>query len=357
MTIMQPTILQILNLRKTAGDVGIEVECEGHGMFFVDSPFWKSEDDGSLRGMFPEERCEYILKKPIPAKNVKAVLSDLSKALAANGAVLDFSYRTSVHVHVNVQELNIDQVMNIAYTYLLLEEPLANFCGKQRKGCQFALRLVDAEGLLDYLGNVFEFGDVAIRNIPKDTIRYSAINFEAIQKYGSIEFRGMRGNLDVELLSQWVDILMNIREFAKKYDNPLALFKVFRSVGAKGFLAMAIGEDNTKVLTYPRIEQEIQRNFSLTIDLPVLFKKLDAKRKAPPPPKIEYFVGQKLSYKEAIAFITEYPGAHACLTATGKLDEDGFSFYKLNEKLLQFITNKLNIEFKKLVPAQWDDFQ
>lgn len=191
-------LLQLLVAEEQAGDYGIEVEIEGI-LAPIDTRVWRSEADNSLRngGM------EYVMNAPLPLNKVEDAMSQLKKHHDVNSKLVSFSFRTSVHVHMNVQQFTYTQLLNLLYTYFLLEEPLMNLCGESRKGNRFCLRLQDAEAVSDMMKKMFECGEAAIRYIPKDVYRYCAINIDALKKYGSIEFRAMEGNLDVPRIVTW----------------------------------------------------------------------------------------------------------------------------------------------------------
>ena len=251
------------------GTFGIEIEAEGKGMKAVNNEFWMSEDDGSLRGRFPDTRIEWVLNKPITLDKVVPALKGLAEA--QKGAKLNFSFRTSVHVHVNMHELTHPQVLNVIYTYLLLEEPLLTYCGEARKGNRFCLRLQDAEGLMDDLRKVFFGGEGALFNIAPNGIRYASINLEALKKYGSMEFRGMRGTLDVNIISTWVEILNKIREYAMNVEDVEAIHQEFRDLGANAFVKKVMGK-YTKVLG-DDFEHDLNLAYSLSLDLPYTYKR------------------------------------------------------------------------------------
>lgn len=266
-------IADLLRLPVIKGDFGIEIEVEGENLVPTVASSqcpWKTEDDGSLRGRFPDQRAEYVLNKPIPYGRVKPALEYLEKHL--KGSRLDFSFRTSTHVHVNVLELNEVQLMNFIYTYLLLEEPLVNFCGAQRVNNRFCLRLQDAEGLRDCLVVLFSQGLKKIAgNLREDRIRYAALNLAALNKYGSLEFRSMRGTLDVKVLTTWVDALNSIREYAMRMQDPIAIYEEFTRNAPADFAQIVLG-DTAKEFNYENFERGIQTGFSLTIDFPFLYR-------------------------------------------------------------------------------------
>lgn len=274
-------LYEIFGQQPVKGDVGIEIEVEGKRLTDDVDPRWNAIVDGSLRG----ENREYVLHKPIPANTAKDALQCLKDSLDAAKSKLDFSFRTSVHIHINVQQLTYPQYLNFIYTYFLLEEPLMTFCGKERKGNRFCLRLQDAEGMLETYNNMFTGRERALFEVPANQVRYSAMNIEATPKFGSLEFRGMRGNLDVDLISTWIDCLIRIREFAKSVDNPTQVYDLYAENEAQGFMEKVIG-DLTPRFYYPRMVKDVQRSFSLSLELPFTYGR-EQKRKTENVPELE----------------------------------------------------------------------
>lgn len=289
-------LYKLLGLGKpTDGDFGIEIECEGEQMRAIKNKIWKSEPDGSLRGEYPESACEYVLSKPIRFEDVEPALDHLIHH--NKDAEFKLSFRTSVHVHVNVQLMTIDQLLNLVYTYLLLEQPLVNYCGDNRKANRFCLRLRDAEGLLDSVNMLFSTGYDGFQYLRNDRNRYASINLEAFNKYGSIEFRAMRGTMDKAIIMPWVSMLNNIKKFAMEMENPKAIHDLFRSVGANAFMQTVLGEENTKILTHDSCERDINESYSLTIDLPYAYVAYKKQADMPKPPPLDF--GMKIKMPRA----------------------------------------------------------
>jgi hypothetical protein len=221
---------------KTSGDVGIEIEVEGRRLPHLDK-YWKNEQDGSLRG---EESREYVLEKPMTLKEARMALSYLDAQYKAHDTVVDDSVRAGVHVHVNVQDLNIIQLYNFMTTYLVLEEVLVKWCGPHREGNLFCLRAGDADYLLTQLQEVAESKD--FRVLHSDQLRYASMNVKALGTYGSLEFRAMRGTRDLDLIYKWAEVLVGLREFSKGFESPEKVIEGFSEGQAKGFLEAALGE-------------------------------------------------------------------------------------------------------------------
>lgn len=267
-------IHELLKQRLSAGDIGIEIETEGKGLRAIDDGIWRTEDDGSLRGRFPSERSEYVLVRPVPVKNVEHVLDVLRKYQA--GAELNFSHRCSVHVHVNIQELTLPELLAYIYLSLLLEEPLMSLCDEARRGNRFCLRLNDAEGYVEYLEYIFKDGLRNVAAINAGAIRYAAINIAPITKYGSIEFRGMHGTMDDKILVPWIQTLYRLREMAKKFGDPVAVHDEFIKQPNDKFVKKMLGV-NARHFNYKGCLEDVNRSFSLSINLPHLYLGLEKK--------------------------------------------------------------------------------
>ena len=263
-------LFQLLKLdAPTKGSFGIEIECEGHDMRAIRNDVWRSEDDGSLRGVYPQTRSEFVLVKPIPLDEVEKAIDSLIKS--QRGATFNFSFRTSVHIHMNVQELTYVQLLNLIYTYFLLEEPLMNWCGDERKGNRFCLRLRDAEYMMKHIVPMFSHGYDHLQGVEHDSIRYSSLNLEAFKKYGSVEFRGMRGNMDKQVIVSWVNMLNSLKEYASKMASPKEIHDDYRKIGSIKFLKKVLGE-NAKLVTTDTTSSEMAQSYSISLDLPFSYK-------------------------------------------------------------------------------------
>lgn len=330
-------VIELLGNRKTDGDIGIEIECEGRNLIEMDGAVWRSEHDGSLRGHYPDTCCEYILTKPLKIGAVEAALNTLQDDLKAVGGVLEFSHRCSVHVHVNVQQMEYQQLLAMIYAYYLLEEPFMTYCGKARKGNNFCLRLSDAEGVLNTLTRMFESPEF-LQGMGHDMNRYAALNFEALQKYGSLEFRGMEGNLNVERITTWCKALVALREWSIKQDTPKAVYELYMRLGPIGFMEDVLG-DLVDSFQYARVIKDIQRSFSISIDLPFSFKlrkEVQKKREG------QWKLGDILTHAQAVRFVGN-PGA---LVDNAGIGDDGRPVYKVTQ-----------IPFPKMQWAILDEFE
>jgi hypothetical protein len=242
------------------GTFGIEIECEGENLTPVDSQYWRTEDDGSLRGEFPHSRCEYVLKKPLNFKSAVLAVKHLLNCQRVDVA-FKFSFRTSVHIHVNVSELEWEEYLAFCYTWLLCEAPLMDFCGNSRKANRFCLRAEDSEGVVDVVLRLINDGGLGFIN--ENDVRYAALNVGATAKYGSLEFRGMRGTVDEAVLSQWMTTLGNMREFIKG-KTIRKVYEEINELGNEAFLAKVTGFNYWN----KQADMNMDYSYSLTIQLP-----------------------------------------------------------------------------------------
>ena len=234
-------------MRKKIGEVGIEIEVEGDNLPI--SPMgWDRVNDGSLRG----ESGEYVLTSPVVRKSVKKFLKRMTDANKESGFKFKFSNRQSIHIHINVQEMGLTQVYNFITLFLLFEQHLVKFCGVEREGNLFCLRSGDAEGLIEALEEASS--PATINRLNTDDIRYSAMNVSSLFKYGSLEFRSMRGTDDYTLIEKWIEILLSLKDAALTFKSPRSIVEQFSRVGVTHFTEQVLGKHSTVVTSDPSYE-------------------------------------------------------------------------------------------------------
>lgn len=232
------TVRDIFRVDRVKGEVGIEIEVEGQNLP-VPKKYWRRDTDPSLKGEF--SAIEYVLNKPVQRNNVGKVLDYLEECyITCNTEVID-SVRCGVHVHINVQELNIVQLYNFMLVYLILEDLLVKYCGEYREGNLFCLRAKDAEYLVYALKRAVHSRE--FRSLRTDKLRYASMNVKALGTYGSLEFRAMRGTRDMSAIKFWVDTLLRIKDAALEFDNPQDILADFSGDVCDVFLERVLKED------------------------------------------------------------------------------------------------------------------
>jgi len=253
-----PTIRQFLGFNKK-GDLGVEVEIEGENLL-VKNPFWLAKNDGSLRG-----GVEFILHHPLSLQESKEVIHSLKEELRKNKAIISFSFRTSIHVHVNILELTKEELVSFLYLSHILEDALVNYSGEERTGNRFCLRTKDAEDKFFQLKSFITAPPIKPFN--EGLSKYTAINLASIANYGSIEFRSMRGTLDEEVLFPWLDVLISLRDKSKE----LSLKEISEGIkrGSVEVAQYIFGEHFSK-FNYPDLVKDIEEAHCRLIEIPYL---------------------------------------------------------------------------------------
>lgn len=198
----------------TSGDIGMELEVEGHNLPAIDDRHWVSVSDGSLR----LGGREYITKGPKPINNILAELEYWEERLANSNSTVYLTDRTSVHVHLNQQKNNLFDIAKGLTAYYLLENSLMNYCGPNRKGNLFCTSLSDSPS------QIRNYKIVCGKSGSFATDKYSAMNVHALKKFGSVEQRGMRGYYDPAFLTEWAKNLQKIFVSAKEFESPVHVF-------------------------------------------------------------------------------------------------------------------------------------
>ena len=253
-------------------EVGIEIEMEGVHLLHASTHHWKHTEDGSLRG----ESAEYVLRKPIKRNSVGLVLAKLAKALKDNEAKLSPSERCGVHIHLNCQEMTLDEVFKFVILYLVFEDILVKFCGKDREGNLFCLRAKDAEGLIVALTRAA--AEKSINYLQQTAFRYSSINLSALSKYGSIEFRSMRTPKDFGIIETWVKLLLKVKDAAERFKSSKDIIEIMSANGPKYLFDTVFG-DMGEIISCPNMVFLIKEGVRRVQDLAYISSLIDRKKK------------------------------------------------------------------------------
>lgn len=208
---------------------GLEIEVEGENLPDGGIRSWTTTLDGSLRG---PENMEYVLREPMGMEGVTKALEYLNNAFERNNSEFHETIRAGVHVHINCRDISLLQMFNFVTVYYLFEEFLCNFCGPERSGNHFCLRVSDAYGPIQRLTYSLERGDIT--NLDTNDLRYAALNFKSLFRHGSLEFRAMRSTRDFDEILKWIKILNEIFQKSIEFKgNPRDIIEQFSGDGAE----------------------------------------------------------------------------------------------------------------------------
>jgi hypothetical protein len=203
--------------------LGIEVEVERvfreRGVLSVNDNFylWDNIADGSLRNNGRE-----FVSIPLRGDSVSFAISELHKILSTEKTCIghEFTDRTSVHVHMNVRDMEIKDLKNLILTYLVVEPLMYAFVGGDRAKNIFCVPITQSH-LTYQLGQIMEVGERDFVAYTRNWYKYTGLNLLPIGKYGTIEFRHMVGTTNEEFLNKWLNMILSL----KQYSNSVSLEK------------------------------------------------------------------------------------------------------------------------------------
>jgi len=124
----------------------------------------------------------------------------------------NYSDRTSIHVHTNVNDLTFEQLTTLCLIYEVFENLLFAFIGNDRDKNIFCVPWKETTlsyATLEKLQDVNKVGSVV-----KSWQKYTALNLLPITKQGSIEWRHMHGNSNRDMIYTWLRIIGHIYKYA-----------------------------------------------------------------------------------------------------------------------------------------------
>lgn len=188
---------------------GIELEIERvEHPYYVerDETTWRVTEDGSLRN----NGREFISK---PTALGKLVL-DLETFFKSNNFTQEINYsdRTSTHVHVNVQDFTKEQIQSLIVLYVLFEKILFQFVGNHRSENIYCVPLTETmlvQNLTKTLDKVY--------NLQRQSWeKYTAFNLLPMQTFGTVEFRHLHGTNNLKTIVDWLQLVSSLVELARK---------------------------------------------------------------------------------------------------------------------------------------------
>lgn len=197
--------------------IGVEIETENPSAKACDknslSPYWTVGEDGSLR----DHGHELTLEKPLFGVDLKNAL-DSAETYFKKNSHLVFNYRTGLHIHLDSRELELAELQRMFVLYALFEKSMFNFVGDQRNSNNFCAPWGRISDHLDKIFTIFDKSlskediGMTLRNVE----RYSALNCQALYKFGSVEFRHMQMSHNFEKIKEWINIIMSIYAVSKE---------------------------------------------------------------------------------------------------------------------------------------------
>lgn len=232
------SILDMFGPPLSGGDVGVEIEVEGVNLPIRPFDVWSVKRDGSLKG----EGYEYISKGAIKLENLRQSMVNLNNRFEKNEAVVNNAHRASVHIHVNVQKRNLNEVFGMLFAWSMAERVWMRLCGKTRESNLFCLPSSQSGHQIQFSKELLKCVETeSWHNFPMKG-KYDALNTDPIILHGSVEFRTFPSSINPDDICEWagwctrmveygasVDRDNLTKEWKKVFENPEAFLKTIFS--------------------------------------------------------------------------------------------------------------------------------
>ena len=236
--------------------MGVEIEVEGMPSRVQPPSLWTEVDDNSLRNY----GREYIFSAPTYGTGVTDALMDMSLFLEENKPSI--SYRCSVHVHINVSDMSVEQFLTMLTLYLIFERTFTKYHGQGREDNIFCVPYYKSPSTITPMMWVFHDSKEGclVPNQVRDTLssfqKYSALNLGAVLTHGSLEFRHMPGTADMGKVFDWIKIIQHLKRTA--LEGTIDYMELISSAsGSTSTLLERVFQESAELLRYPDMTNDI----------------------------------------------------------------------------------------------------
>ena len=209
------------------------------------SRYWLLKEDGSLR----HNGAELVLAYPLSTEKALEAIDEAYCQLIDKN--MEASVRCATHVHLDIRNMQVPKIGNFCILYALFEEPLFAWVGAHRDSNNFCLPWYEAEGDVPLISQMLSAERQSnLSSIAKTLHRYSAMNLNAIHKFGSIEARHLLTPKDPNRLIDWINILLCLKKYAVEYEQDCSnILKDFENQGGEALGDKVFGEYSKQINT------------------------------------------------------------------------------------------------------------
>lgn len=211
---------------------GLEFECENVAKELPvegTAGLWRMEKDGSLRGA----GMEFVLREPLFGEDLISSVDWFCDWAKENR--FEVNFRTGLHVHVDMRNVNSEQLLTMLVFYALYEPLIYKWVGDDREGSIFCLPFYKAEGAVHTIAQALK-STSRMKDYLARVDRYAGLNLNALSKYGSVEWRHLMCTFDKERIVKWINVAQSFKKYAKK--NPLEPKELLAIISHNGVEAL-----------------------------------------------------------------------------------------------------------------------
>lgn len=131
--------------------------------------------------------------------------------------------RTGIHIHLDVRDLEVPQLIGLCMLYAALEPILYKWIGTHRETSHFCVPLYKADNALLSFCKIINSALRDIKNGTNSALaicaaleeqRYSGLNPHSLAKFGSLEFRHLETTHDLNRIISWINMIMSLKSAA-----------------------------------------------------------------------------------------------------------------------------------------------
>lgn len=193
---------------------GVELEIE-NASFEWETQFWTAKEDGSLRNHgveFVSKPTTYsVLVARLEQFYAEHQLRERKENDITYSADSNFSDRTSIHVHSNCTDITAEQLSTICLIYSVVERLLYRFIGNERDMNIFCVPWYETTINHRVINSIVTGNMAPLRRWHK----YTGLNLLTLTTLGTIEWRHMHGNCDIEFIAGWLRLISHHYRVAK----------------------------------------------------------------------------------------------------------------------------------------------
>ena len=218
--------------------VGLEYEWEGVNVHTPDPTGWRSIPDGSLR----DNGIELVLRGPTGGNKLLERLDNLTSWIRDGGYTPVCSERTSFHVHIDVRDMEWEQLWRMILLYVITEPYLFTLCGGNHRSSNiYCMSVENGQRQLAYIKDLCD--PAGSHHLGRQLPKYASLNLQALQTFGSLEFRGHEGTADMGRSLLWINHLLALKEWA--VNAPVDTVNIpshMSALGPRDFLLEVFGD-------------------------------------------------------------------------------------------------------------------
>lgn len=224
------------------GGIGIELELESPRPF-RDVAGWERTSDGSLR-----DGIEYVFDGPQAGQQALSSILAMGEELQANPP--DPSFRCSTHIHMDVRDLDFNELDRLVALYTMYESVMFDHCAPYRRFSNFCPPYFINDQQVRHFNTYFRGAahpGSKLGYLRSQWNKYSALNLKVTGEIGSVEFRGSHALTTSEELLALAQRMLHLKRFVKETpaDDCMSFVTRARQAGLRDVFQQGLRENYT----------------------------------------------------------------------------------------------------------------